>query len=147
MLRRVGVQCQERPADCQLHLVLVESYAVRLGCRVSRATLGRVAADDRIGADVCVLHSGKLVGVGETVIATSEDIDSLVRDTIAYLNVGYRHFGEVDNTTMLLIDQMANLIMTDRVRFDSEFKEICYMWEYNREKHSTGTEFQEDHFR
>jgi len=81
-------------------------------------------------------------------INTSDEIDSLVRDTIAYLNVGYRHFGEVDNTTMLLIDQMASLIMTDRVNFDSEFKTICYMWEYNHEpKHSTGTEFQEDYLR
>ena len=67
MLWRVGVQCQERSADCQRHLVLEQSDAVRLGSRVSRTTVGRTAADDRVGADVRLLHSGELVGLVEAV--------------------------------------------------------------------------------
>ncbi len=63
-----------------------------------------------------------------------EDLSYLIRNSIAYLNTGYRHFKELSDSDFALIDSMASLVMTNYVTFDYEFKEICWTWEYNRSK-------------
>jgi hypothetical protein len=65
---------------------------------------------------------------------SDEDLSSLIRHSTAYLNSGYRYFGELSDSDFALIDSMASLIMTNYVTYDYEFKGICWTWEYNRSK-------------
>lgn len=76
-------------------------------------------------------------------ILTDEEIDSIVRDTIGFLKVGYREYGTISPSS---IETLADLLYTHHIRFDGEFKTICYEWEY-RHRQSTVTEFLERYVR
>ncbi len=121
-----------------------------LGSRVSRATLGRTATDDRVGADVCVLHSGKLVGLVETVTKKKEitpynlheEFVNSVRSRLDKDARAKRVSGQVSGQSDQINKQQQKDVegfMEDHCEPDNILK--------MRKKHSTGTEFQEDHFR
>ena len=72
-----------------------------------------------------------------------DEIDNITKDTIGFLKVGYREFGTI---SLNVIEALADLRYTHHIRFDSEFKTLCYGWE-SRHTHSTGTDFMEDYLR
>lgn len=72
---------------------------MRLGYRISRATLGRVAADDRTGADVWVLHCGQLVGVVEEMTTLDGAIIRVLSDGKHYTIKNLYH-AILDNATL-----------------------------------------------
>lgn len=78
-----------------------------------------------------------------TMEPSDEDIVDISKDFIDCLKVGYREFGTI---SLSGIDVIANHIFVHYIQFDTEFKTICYEWEY-RHRQSTDTEFLERYVR
>lgn len=62
-----------------------------------------------------------------------EDISSIIFMTTELLRSEYNYTHEVTDSMIDLISTLARLIETVHIRYDYEFKELCWEWEMNHE--------------
>ena len=60
-----------------------------------------------------------------------EDIEDIVRMTTELLRTEYNYTHDITDSMLDLISTLVHLIETHHLRFDYEFKEICWEWEAN----------------